>query len=177
MSTSNSIPRKNARPKGSPLGYAGFFCLRGIRVPEGFALIFWRKQPFPNAKAVAGCSREPVFHAVKSASRHRHHGKAHRPENAANIRRGALQDNALARRSHRIPRGRARGIETNLHWRLDITIDEDRGRSSGDFSPPNFVVVRHMVFNILKRDQSKLSLKHIRLKASENQTFRALLAC
>jgi hypothetical protein len=124
---------------------------------------------------VAGCPREPVFHAAKSASRHRHHGKAHRRENAANIRRGALQDNALARRSHRNPRSRARGIETNLHWRLDITIDEDRGRSSGDFPPPNLVVVRHMDFNILKRDQSKLSIKRKCLKASENQAFRALL--
>ncbi|MGH7784642.1 MAG: ISAs1 family transposase [Candidatus Binatia bacterium] len=50
------------------------------------------------------------------------------------------------------------GIENNLHWQLDITFDEDRCRTRKDFSPLNLAIVRHMVFNILKRDQSKLSL-------------------
>lgn len=70
------------------------------------------------------------------------------------------------------------GIENNLHWQLDVTFDEDRCRTRKDFSPLNFAVVRHMAFNILKRDDSKLSLKRKRLKASVNADFRArLLAC
>ena len=40
------------------------------------------------------------------------------------------------------------------------------------------VIVRHIVFNILNKDKSKLSLKRKRLKASVNPDFRAqLLAC
>lgn len=70
------------------------------------------------------------------------------------------------------------GIENNLHWQLDITFGEDRCRTRKDFAPLNLAVVRHMAFNILKRDKSKLSLKRKRLKASVNPDFRAeLLAC
>ncbi|MGB6175807.1 MAG: hypothetical protein WBF43_05600 [Methylocella sp.] len=36
----------------------------------------------------------------------------------------------------------------------------------------NLAVVRHIAFNILKRDTSKLSLKRKRLKASVNPDFR-----
>lgn len=70
------------------------------------------------------------------------------------------------------------GIENNLHWQLDITFDEDRCRTRKDFSPLNLAIVRHIVFNILKRDKSKLSLKRKRLKASVNPSFRTeLLTC
>lgn len=67
------------------------------------------------------------------------------------------------------------GIENNLHWQLDITFDEDRCRTRKDFSPLNLAVVRHAVLNILKQDQSKLSLKRKRVKASVNPNFRAEL--
>jgi predicted transposase YbfD/YdcC len=67
------------------------------------------------------------------------------------------------------------GIENNLHWQLDITFNEDQCRTRKDFSPLNLSIVRHMVFNILKRDDSKLSLKRKRLKASVNPAFRSQL--
>jgi len=67
------------------------------------------------------------------------------------------------------------GIENNLHWQLDITFDEDRCRTRKDFSPLNLAIVRHVVLNILKQDQSKLSLNRKRVKASVNPTFRAEL--
>jgi predicted transposase YbfD/YdcC len=67
------------------------------------------------------------------------------------------------------------GIENNLHWQLDVTFNEDRCRSRKDFAPLNLAIVRHLVLNILKRDQSKISLKRKRLKASVNQAFRAAL--
>lgn len=73
------------------------------------------------------------------------------------------------------------GIENNLHRQLDITSGEDRRRTDKDFAPLNLAVVRHMAFNILKRDKrdtSKLSLKRKRLKASVNPDFRAKpIAC
>jgi predicted transposase YbfD/YdcC len=67
------------------------------------------------------------------------------------------------------------GIENNLHWQLDITFDEDRCRTRKDFAPLNLAVIRHVAFNMLKRDQAKLSLKRKRLKAAVNPAFRAEL--
>jgi predicted transposase YbfD/YdcC len=67
------------------------------------------------------------------------------------------------------------GIENNLHWQLDITFDEDRCRTRKDFSPLNLAVIRHAVFNILKQDQSKLSMQRKRVKASVNPAFRTEL--
>jgi predicted transposase YbfD/YdcC len=64
------------------------------------------------------------------------------------------------------------GIENNLHWQLDITFREDQCRTRKDFSAVNLSIVRHLAFNILKRDASKLSLKRKRLKASVNPSFR-----
>jgi predicted transposase YbfD/YdcC len=69
-------------------------------------------------------------------------------------------------------------IENNLHWQLDVTFNEDKCRVRKDFAPQNLAIIRHMVINILKRDESKISLKRKRLKAALNQEFRAsLLAC
>jgi hypothetical protein len=65
-----------------------------------------------------------------------------------------------------------------LPWQLAITLGEDRCRTRKDFSLLNLAIVRPIVFNILKKDKSKLSLKRNRLKASVNPSFRtALLTC
>jgi predicted transposase YbfD/YdcC len=66
-------------------------------------------------------------------------------------------------------------IENNLHWQLDITFDEDRCRTRKDFAPLNLAIVRHVVFNLLKKDTSKLSMHRKRIMASVNPTFRTLL--
>jgi hypothetical protein len=88
------------------------------------------------------------------------------------------RDDAVGRRSRRDPRGRAWGIENNLHWQLDTAFDEDRCRTRKDFSPLNLAIVRPIVFNILEKDRSKLSLERNRRKASVNPSFRTeLLAC
>jgi predicted transposase YbfD/YdcC len=67
------------------------------------------------------------------------------------------------------------GIENNPRWQLDIPFDEDHCRTRKAFSPLNPAIARHMVFNIRKRDKSKLSLKRKRLKAPVNRSFRAKL--
>jgi predicted transposase YbfD/YdcC len=69
-------------------------------------------------------------------------------------------------------------IENNLHWQLDVTFNEDKCRVRKDNAPLNLAIIRHMAFNILKRDKSTLSLKRKRLKALMNENFRTnLLAC
>jgi hypothetical protein len=65
-----------------------------------------------------------------------------------------------------------------LHWPLDIAFDEDRCRTRRDFSPLNPAIVRPIVFNIFKKDKSKLSLRLNRLKASVYPSLRTeLLTC
>jgi predicted transposase YbfD/YdcC len=69
-------------------------------------------------------------------------------------------------------------IENNLHWQLDITFDEDHCRSRKDFSPLNLAIIRHAVLNMLKRDETKISVKRKRVKAAVNPAFRTeLIAC
>jgi hypothetical protein len=68
-------------------------------------------------------------------------------------------------------------LTTTGCWRY-ITFDEDRCRARKDFSPLNLAIVRPIDFNILKKDESKLSRRRNRLKASVNPYFRtALLTC
>jgi hypothetical protein len=67
------------------------------------------------------------------------------------------------------------GIENNLHWKMDVTFDEDRCRTRKDDSPLNFSVIRHAGFNILKADGSRGSLRRKRLRASLDPAFRARL--
>jgi len=68
-------------------------------------------------------------------------------------------------------------IENNLHWQLDVTFREDACRTRNDHAPLNFAIMRHVAFNMLKRDGARMSIKRKRLKAAMNQDFRrAILA-
>ena len=51
------------------------------------------------------------------------------------------------------------GIENSLHWCLDVGFNEDKSRMRADHSAENFAVIRHIVMNLLKRDDAKMSLK------------------
>ncbi|MFP4191988.1 MAG: ISAs1 family transposase [Candidatus Hydrogenedentota bacterium] len=44
------------------------------------------------------------------------------------------------------------GIENSLHWVLDATFDEDQCRVRTQNAAQNFVTLRHMALNTLKRD-------------------------
>src|ERR1700693_5168566 len=39
------------------------------------------------------------------------------------------------------------GVENRLHWRLDVTMNEDQDRTRLDNGPHNLVVLRHMALN------------------------------
>jgi predicted transposase YbfD/YdcC len=51
------------------------------------------------------------------------------------------------------------GVENRLHWRLDVTMNEDQDRARLDNSPQNLAVMRHIALNIMQKDTSKGSLK------------------
>jgi predicted transposase YbfD/YdcC len=64
------------------------------------------------------------------------------------------------------------GIENSLHWTLDMTFREDEQRKREKYSAQNFAVIRKIVLNLLKQeDSNKLSLRTKRLKAGWDNNF------
>jgi predicted transposase YbfD/YdcC len=69
------------------------------------------------------------------------------------------------------------GVENQLHWRLDVVINEDQQRNRSDNGPNNLAVLRHMALNVMQRDTSKGSLRGKRKRASWDENYlRTLLA-
>jgi predicted transposase YbfD/YdcC len=50
------------------------------------------------------------------------------------------------------------GVENQLHWRLDVTMNEDQDRTRLDNGPHNLAVLRHMALNVMQKDKTKESL-------------------
>ena len=65
------------------------------------------------------------------------------------------------------------GIESSLHWCLDMTFREDLSRIRKDHSAENMAVVRHMALNILKNCPAKISLAGKRLRCACDDAFFA----
>ena len=63
------------------------------------------------------------------------------------------------------------GIENSLHWCLDVAFNEDNCRMKKDNSGENFAVVRHIALNLLKRDDSNMSLKAKRHRCAYDDDF------
>jgi predicted transposase YbfD/YdcC len=57
-------------------------------------------------------------------------------------------------------------IENQLHWRLDVVMDEDKAHIRVNHGPENMAVLRHMAINLLKHESSKMSIQSKRLQAA-----------
>lgn len=94
-------------------------------------------------------------------SRERHHYISSLPADAARI--------AHAVRSHW-------SVENQLHWSLDVQFNDDQTRVRCGYAANNLVVLRHIVLNLLRHDNSrKVSIKSKRLLACIEDEFREQL--
>ncbi len=57
------------------------------------------------------------------------------------------------------------GIENRVHWVLDVAFTEDRSRVRKDHAAHNFVTLRRLALNILRRQESKKGLNRRRRMA------------
>lgn len=62
-------------------------------------------------------------------------------------------------------------IENQLHWRLDVILDEDNAHIRANHGPENMTVLRHMAINLLKHEPSNMSIQSKRLKAACENTY------
>jgi len=51
------------------------------------------------------------------------------------------------------------GIENQLHWRLDVVMNEDQDRTPLGHGPENLATLRHMALNVIQAEPSKGSLR------------------
>ena len=63
------------------------------------------------------------------------------------------------------------GVESSLHWCLDVTFREDHSRMRKDHSAENFAVIRHIVLNILKMMDDKMSVARRRRHCSYDDAY------
>lgn len=59
-------------------------------------------------------------------------------------------------------------IENNLHWQLDVQMNEDQTRTRKNNGPHNFAVLRRLGLNVLQADPRPIPLSHKRLLARWN---------
>lgn len=62
-------------------------------------------------------------------------------------------------------------IENNLHWSLDVVFNEDGNRKRARNAAFNFSLINRIALNIIKKDQTKLSMKAKRLLAGWNNEY------
>ena len=63
------------------------------------------------------------------------------------------------------------GIENSLHWRLDVVMNEDGGRTRLGNGPHNMAVLRHMALNVMQKDTTKGSLRAKFKRAGWNDVY------
>lgn len=62
-------------------------------------------------------------------------------------------------------------IENGLHWRLDVTFDEDRARNRKDHGPENLATLRKLALNILNRARKDISVRRKRKRSGWSNDF------
>jgi len=70
-------------------------------------------------------------------------------------------------------------IENELHWTLDVALNEDHSRVRKDQAPQNFAVLRHIALNLLKQEKTAKGGIHAKqLQAAWDEDYLLqVLAC
>ena len=63
------------------------------------------------------------------------------------------------------------GIENQLHWRLDVVMNEDQDRTRLGNGPHNLAVLRHMALNVMQKNGPKGSLRGKFQRAGWNDAY------
>jgi predicted transposase YbfD/YdcC len=70
------------------------------------------------------------------------------------------------------------GIENQLHWVLDVIMDEDQARNRKDHGPQNLALLRKLALNLAKLEPSKGSMRGKLKRAGWDNAFLAqILTC
>ena len=67
------------------------------------------------------------------------------------------------------------GVENQLHWRLDVVMNEDQDRTRLGNGPENLAVLRHLVINTMQKEGSKGSLRGKFKRAAWNDAYLSRL--
>lgn len=59
----------------------------------------------------------------------------------------------------------------SMHWLMDMVFRDDECRVRTEHAPANFVTIKHIAHNLLRRHPAKLSMTTKRLKAGWNEQF------
>lgn len=62
-------------------------------------------------------------------------------------------------------------IENNLHWVLDVVLDEDQARNRKDNGPENLALLRRLALNLLRANKDKGSVRTKIKRAGWNDAF------
>ena len=63
------------------------------------------------------------------------------------------------------------GVENQLHWRLDVVMNEDQQRNRSGNGPNNLAVLRHMAMNVVRKETSKGSFRGKLKRAAWNDRY------
>jgi predicted transposase YbfD/YdcC len=63
------------------------------------------------------------------------------------------------------------GVENQLHWRLDVVMNEDQDRTRLGNGPENLAVLRHLALNAMQKEGSKGSLRGKFKRAGWNDAY------
>lgn len=62
-------------------------------------------------------------------------------------------------------------VENCLHWTLDMVFRDDESRVRSDYGAANFTILKHMALNMLRRPDTKLSIRARRKAAAWDDEF------
>jgi predicted transposase YbfD/YdcC len=116
----------------------------------------WRRATVIRNTTLALAQNFPGIAAVaRITSRRRPHGaRAEKPA----VHFFLLSKYMSAKRLLRVVRSHW-AIENQLHWVLDVVLDEDGNRSRMDNAPENLAILRRLALNILRAHPAKISLR------------------